>query len=35
MKSKLLSFLKYILLLIVAFGLLVIAFRGVSVGKIL
>jgi uncharacterized protein (TIRG00374 family) len=35
MKSKLLSFLKYILLLIAAFGLLVIAFRGVSVDKIL
>jgi len=35
MKSKLLSFLKYILLLIAAFGLLMIAFRGVSVDKIL
>lgn len=35
MSSKLLSFLKYILLLTVAFGLLAIAFRGVSVGKIL
>jgi len=35
MKSKLLSFLKYILLLAVAFALLALAFRGVSVGKIL
>jgi len=35
MKSKLFSFLKYIFLLAVAFGLLAIAFRGASVSKIL
>jgi len=35
MKAKLLSILKYIFLLAVAFALLALAFRGVSVGKIL
>jgi glycosyltransferase 2 family protein len=35
MNSKLLSFLKYFLLLAVALGLLAFAFRGVSVGKII
>ena len=35
MNSKLISYLKYFLLLAVAFGLLALAFRGVSVGKIL
>jgi uncharacterized protein (TIRG00374 family) len=35
MKSKLLSFLKYILLLAIAFGLFFFAFRGVSIEKII
>ena len=35
MNSKLISYLKYLLLLTVAFGLLAFAFRGVSVGKII
>jgi uncharacterized protein (TIRG00374 family) len=34
MNSKLISFIKFILLLVIAFGLLVFAFRGISVSKI-
>ncbi len=35
MKSKFLSFLRYVLLLAIAFGMLALAFRGISVGKII